>query len=269
MQIDFETIAAFRRDGAVPLRNLFAGWVDTLRAGVARNMAEPSADVRVYQGKDGKGRFFGDYCNWNRIPEYKDFIFNSGSADVARQLMDSKTVRLFHEHVLVKEAGADVATPWHQDQPYYCVDGMDTVSLWIPLDHVPRERTLEFVAGSHLWGKYFRPERFDKTPLNDNDGLEPVPDINNNRDKFQVLGWALEPGDAVAFNYMTLHGAPANTSKNEQRRAFSLRLLGDDVRYARREGIKTSPPFRSVTLAHGAVMDAPEFPLLFTQGRMG
>jgi ectoine hydroxylase-related dioxygenase (phytanoyl-CoA dioxygenase family) len=264
MQIDSETIAAFRRDGSVPLRNLFAGWVDTLRAGVARNMAEPSADVRIYQGKDGGGRFFGDYCNWDRIPEYRDFIFNSGAADVARQLMGSKTVRLFHEHVLVKEASADVATPWHQDQPYYCVDGMDTVSLWIPLDRVPRERTLEFVAGSHLWGKYFRPERFDKTPLNENDGLETVPDINGNREKYQVLGWALEPGDAVAFNYMTLHGAPANTSQSEQRRAFSLRLLGDDVRYAKREGIKTSPPFRGVMLAHGAVMDAPEFPLLIT-----
>ncbi|NJM31089.1 MAG: phytanoyl-CoA dioxygenase, partial [Rhizobiales bacterium] len=43
---------------------------------------------------------------------------------------------------------------------------------------------------------------------------------------------------------------------------FSLRLLGDNARYARRKGINTSPPFRSVTLLHGAVMDAPEFPLL-------
>jgi ectoine hydroxylase-related dioxygenase (phytanoyl-CoA dioxygenase family) len=257
-----ETIEAFKRDGAVALRGVFSDWVDTLRAGIARNMAEPSADVRIYTGKDGGGRFFGDYCNWARIPEYKEFIFKSDAAEIGRQLMGSRTVRLFHEHVLVKEASADVATPWHQDQPYYCVDGKDTVSLWIPLDPVPRERTLEFVGGSHAWGKMFRPERFDKTPLNDNDGLEEVPDINNNRDKYPVLGWALEPGDVVAFNYMTLHGAPANASQSEQRRAFSLRLLGDDARFARREGRKTSPPFRGVTLAHGAVMDAPEFPVL-------
>ena len=69
-------------------------------------------------------------------------------------------------------------------------------------------------------------------------------------------------GAAVAFNYKTLHGAPGNNSKAEQRRAFSLRLMGDDVRYARRDGINTSPPFRGVNLAHGAVLDAPEFPLL-------
>jgi ectoine hydroxylase-related dioxygenase (phytanoyl-CoA dioxygenase family) len=257
-----DTIDAFRSDGACVLRGVFGAWVETLRRGIARNLADPSADVKIYQGKEGAGRFVGDYCNWDRIPEYRDFIFNSDAAAIGKALMGSKTVRLFHEHVLVKEPGADVPTPWHQDQPYYCVDGGDTVSLWIPLDSVPRERTLEFVAGSHRWGKYFRPERFNKQPLNENDGLEPVPDINGNRDQYRILGWALEPGDAVAFNYMTLHGAPANTSKVDQRRAFSLRLIGDDVRFARRSGVVTSPPFRGVTLAHGAVMEAPEFPLL-------
>jgi len=260
--VPIETIEAFRRDGACVLRGVFGDRVETLRAGIARNMAEPSPDVKIYQGQNGAGRFFGDYCNWDRIPEYRDFIFNSPAAEVGRQLMGSKTVRLFHEHVLVKEAGADVATPWHQDQPYYCVDGEQTASLWIPLDPVPRERTLEFVGGSHKWGKFFRPERFNKTALNDNDGLEPVPDIERHRGGYNILGWELEPGDAVAFNYRTLHGAPANTSKVEQRRAFSLRLLGDDARFARREGRVTSPPFRGVALKHGDAMDAPEFPLL-------
>ena len=262
VKLPADTIEAFRRDGACVLRGVFTQWVEPLRAGVARNLAEPSSDVKIYQGGNGGGRFVGDYCNWDRIAEYKDFIFNSDAAAIGKALMGSKTVRLFHEHVLVKEAGADVATPWHQDQPYYCVDGSQTVSIWIPLDHVPRERTLEFAGGSHLWGKYFRPERFNKTALNENDGLEPVPDINGNRDHYNILGWALQPGDAVAFNYKTLHGAPANTSKVDQRRAFSLRLIGDDVRFARREGINTSPPFRGVTLPHGAAMDAPEFPLL-------
>ncbi len=262
MKLAAQVVSEFQRDGAVAIRGVFSDWVDVLRAGIARNMADPSGDAKIYRGKDGGGRFFGDYCNWNRISEYRDFIFKSPAADIGRQLMGSKRVRLFHEHVLVKEPSAGVPTPWHQDQPYYCVDGQETVSLWIPLDHVPRDRTLEFVAGSHKWGKYFRPERFDKTPLNENDGLEEVPDINNNRNTFNVVGWALEPGDAVAFNYKTLHGAPANNSETDLRRAFSLRLLGDDVRFARREGVKTSPPFRDVKLVHGAVMDAPEFPVL-------
>ena len=129
MQLSAETIGDYRRDGAVALRGVFKDWVDVLAKGITENMTSPSADVKIYQGKDGGGRFFGDYCNWARIDSYRDFIFNSTAADIGRQLMGSKSVRLFHEHVLVKEASAGVATPWHQDQPYYCVDGNDTVSL--------------------------------------------------------------------------------------------------------------------------------------------
>ena len=70
------------------------------------------------------------------------------------------------------------------------------------------------------------------------------------------------PAGSVLAEKQQLHGAPPNKSKAEQRRAFSLRLMSDNARFTRREGINTSPPFRGVTLQHGAVMDAPEFPLL-------
>jgi len=253
--------AAFREDGAVCLRGLFPEWVETLRRGIERNIEAPSADVRLYTGERG-GRFFGDYCNWGRIPEYREFIFKSPAAAVAGRLMGSRSVRLFHEHVLVKEPNADVPTPWHHDQPYYNVDGAQTCSLWIPLDQVPRDTVPEFVAGSHRWGKFFRPEKFNRTALNQDDGLEPVPDIDGNRSDYRILGWAMEPGDAVAFSYLTLHGAPANLQAANRRRAFSLRVVGDDVRWAVRKGA-TSPPFRGVTLAHGALLEAPEFPLLW------
>jgi ectoine hydroxylase-related dioxygenase (phytanoyl-CoA dioxygenase family) len=261
MQVTAADVAAFGEDGAVPLRGLFVDWVDVLRAGVERNIAAPGPDVRIYAGT-GKGRHFGDYCNWDRIPEYRRFIFESPAAAIAARLMGAKTVRLFHEHVLVKEPGGDVPTPWHHDQPYYSVDGAQTCSLWIPLDPVPRVTAIEFVAGSHRWGKWFRPERFNRTPLNAGDGLEPVPDIDGQRDRYRILGWPMAPGDAVAFSFLTLHGAPANRQPDTRRRAFSLRLVGDDARWARRKGV-TSPPFRTVTLAPGAILDAPEFPVLF------
>ncbi len=262
-QLDTATISAFQNDGATVLRGVFADWVEELRKGIASNMEIPGPDSKIYTGENGSGRFFGDYCNWQRIPEYHNFIFNSPAAKIGAQLMNSNTVRLFHEHVLVKEAQAGVPTPWHQDQPYYCVEGPKTVSIWIPLDDIPRDRTLEFVAGSHLTGKLYRPQRFNGQALNESDGLEPVPDIDGNRDEFQILGWELFPGDAVAFDYRTIHGAPANNSASSQRRAFSLRLVGDDARFARREGNVTSPPFPAVGLEHGQPLDADEFPMLY------
>ncbi len=74
--------------------------------------------------------------------------------------MGSRTARIFHEHVLVKEPGTREVSPWHQDQPYYCVDGEQVLSIWLPLDPVPRSVSPEFVAGSHLWGKLFTPRKF-------------------------------------------------------------------------------------------------------------
>ena len=260
--VSSEQISEFREKGVTVLRGVFSNWVDLLRKGVDANMADPDPNARIYTGKHGGGRFFVDYCNWTRIREYKEFIFNSDAAAVGAELMESKQVQLFHEHVLVKEASTGVPTPWHQDAPYYCVDSAKTVSLWIPLDDVPRETTPEFISGSLKWNKFYRPQRFDGSALNENDGLEDIPDINGNRADFDILGWAVEPGDAIAFDYRTIHGAPANTSKSNQRRAFSLRLVGDNPRFVRREGIVTSPPFNEVKLKHGDVLAGEEFPVL-------
>ena len=110
--------------------------------------------------------------------------------------------------------------------------------------------------------KFYRPQRFDGSALNENDGLDAIPDINGHRDDYEILGWAVRPGDAIAFDYRTIHGALANTSKNNQRRAFSLRLVGDDTHFVRREGVVTSPPFPGVTLNHGDRLAGDEFPIL-------
>jgi ectoine hydroxylase-related dioxygenase (phytanoyl-CoA dioxygenase family) len=262
-QISEESKQEFRENGVTILRDVFSDWVKILQEGIEGNMRDPDPTARIYKGENGGGRFFVDYCNWNRIPQYKDFIFNSPAAKIGADLMDSEKVQLFHEHVLVKEAETGVPTPWHQDAPYYCVAGPKTVSLWMPLDIVPRETALEFVSGSHKWSKFYRPQRFDGSSLNENDGLEGIPDINRDREAYDIAGWAMEPGDAVAFDYRIIHGAPANSSSTRQRRAFSLRLVGDDVRFVRREGIVTSPPFPNVTLGNNAPLQADEFPVLF------
>jgi ectoine hydroxylase-related dioxygenase (phytanoyl-CoA dioxygenase family) len=264
-RLDDQTIDDFQEKGAAVLRGVFTDWVETLRDGVDANMRDPDPNARIYRGEKGGGRFFVDYCNWARIPEYKDFIYNSPAAAIGAELMQSEVVQLFHEHVLVKEAETGVPTPWHQDAPYYCVSCKQTLSLWIPLDEVPRETTLEFISGSHKWDAFYRPQRFNGEPLNADDGLEEIPDINADRGAYDIVGWAVSPGDAIAFDYRTIHGAPANTSASLQRRAFSLRLLGDDARFVRRDGIVTSPPFNQVTLKNGDALKAREFPMLLSQ----
>jgi ectoine hydroxylase-related dioxygenase (phytanoyl-CoA dioxygenase family) len=255
-----ETLDTFRRDGVVVLRGIFADWIAPLRAGAKANMDRPSPMHRNYT--KGAARFFGDYCNWPQIPEFRDFVHHSPAGEVARQLMGSRLSRIFHEHLLVKEAGADIPTPWHHDAPYYCVDTRQSVSLWLPLDPVPREICLEAVAGSHAWGKLFRPRRFDGTAYDHSSTLEEMPDISASRDAYRILSWDLALGDCIAFDFMTVHGAAGNLTAGS-RRAFSTRWFGEDAVYADRGGA-TSPPYPHLAerLRAGDPLPDDEFPVI-------
>ncbi|MGE0723554.1 MAG: phytanoyl-CoA dioxygenase family protein [Alphaproteobacteria bacterium] len=260
-----DDIRAFREDGAVCLRGVMPEhWLEVLAAGVERNMREPGQFGKRYTPEGKPGLFFGDYCNWQRIAEYEDFFRHSPAAAIAARLMGSRKVNLFHEHVLVKEPGTEERTPWHQDQPYYTVDGADIVSLWIPLDPVPREVSLEFVAGSHRWGKWYTPKRFadgDDHPAKQQDFV-PVPDIEAERDRHRILGWSLGPGDLIAFQALALHGAPGNTSRS-RRRVVSARFTGDDARFVLREGFMSPPPPAAGGPRPGAPMDSDVFPVIW------
>jgi ectoine hydroxylase-related dioxygenase (phytanoyl-CoA dioxygenase family) len=251
---------AFARDGAVLVKGLFDGWVDTIAAGIARNMAEPGPYAAENLQPGEPGRFFDDYCNWQRIPEFARLIHDSPAAAVAGALMRSNTVQLFHDQVLVKEPGTTRPTPWHQDGPYYFVEGRQTLSFWAPIDPV-RAASLRIVAGSHLWPKPVLPVRWlsEAAFYPDPGGYIPVPDPD--AEGMTVLEWDMDPGDAVAFHYLALHGARGNPG-GDRRRAFSLRFLGDDARYAERPG-RTSPPFPGHGMTPGQRLREDWFPVVW------
>lgn len=255
-QDDIET---YQRDGVLCIRGLFRDHVDTLRAGIARNMAQPGPYAAENLQTGEAGRFFDDYCNWTRIPEFEQVILGSTVAEVAAQLMKSNNVQLFHDHVLVKEPGTSKPTPWHQDAPYYFVEGQQMVSFWSPLDPV-REASLRCVAGSHKWPRQVMPTRWLKEDsfYADTEDFMPVPDPD--AEGMDIREFEMEPGDAVAFHYRILHGARGNEAL-ARRRAFSLRLLGDDARYVERPG-KTSPPFPGHDMVPGQVLRDDWFPFL-------
>lgn len=254
-----EMIETYRNDGVVLVKGLFADHVDALREGVARNMADPGPFASENKKEGETGRFFDDYCNWSRIPEFRQVIQASPVAEVAADLMESRSVQMFHDHVLVKEPGTSMATPWHQDGPYYFVDGRQTISFWSPLDPVT-QATLRCVAGSHLWEKEVLPTRWvsEEDFFPDEGRYIAVPDPE--AEGMRIVEFDMEPGDAVAFNFRTLHGARGNQS-DSRRRAFSLRLVGDDARYVERPG-RTSPPFPGHDMRAGQRLREDWFPVL-------
>ena len=259
-----EQVAAFQADGCVVVRGLFSlEEVEVVRAGIERNLADPGPQFGVASRDDDPGRFVEDFCNWQRIDEYRRIAFDSKAADAAGALMGSDVVRLFHDHMLVKEPGTKQPTPWHQDQPYYNVEGVQNISMWMPVDPVALESTLEFLAGSHKGG-WLMPRTFltEQAKWFPEGSLSEIPDIEADRDAFDIRGWALEPGDVVFFHMLTAHHAYGVPGAN-RRRAFSLRFLGDDATHAPRPW-RTSPQFDGLEaeLPAGAPMEHPLFPVL-------
>ena len=265
--IDKAVIDSFQRDGAALLRGLLsAEEIALLRQGIDHNLAHPSPRALIASHADDPGRFVEDFCNWRDNAHYHRFIFDSTLAQSAARLMRSRTARLYHDHMLTKEPGTRQPTPWHQDQPYYNVDGRQNISFWIPVDPVSRESTLEFVAGSHL-GPWLMPRTFMSAQAKwfPEGTLADRPDIEADRGAYPILGWALQPGDAVCFHMLTLH-ASRGVGGTQRRRVFSVRFLGDDATHAPRPW-KTSPEFPGLTdaLPPGAPMQHEFFPMLWRE----
>lgn len=255
-----EEVAAFQNDGAVVVRGVFADWIDLMASGIAENMANPG--TYASENAVSEGRFFDDYCNWTRLPDFERIVRDSPAAELAAMAMQSKTAQFFHDHVLVKEPGTPKPTPWHQDAPYYFVEGTQTVSLWIPVDPV-REASLRFIAGSHKWEKLVRPVSWadDSDFYDGTHEWTPVPDPDADPTDATILEWAMEPGDAVLFDFRTVHGARGNVS-TARRRALSLRWVGDDARYVPRPG-RTSPPFPGHEMQEGQRLRQDWFPIIW------
>ena len=260
-------IETFQRDGVVLLRGLFGEWVDSLRAGLQRNLDAPERFAFPCESNPSglPGRFFDSYCNWQLIPEYFDYVTRSRAAALAGRLMAGNSAQFFHEHAFMKAPGTQRATPWHQDLPYYCVDGLDTASVYVSLDRADAEVAVQFVRGSHRWQRLFYPRVFeDGSHFNDDQQgaeMEAVPDIDGNRGQYDITAWSLEPGDTIVFDFRTLHGTGDATVKRP-RRAFSTRWLGDDVTYCERPG-ETSPPYSDHGMRHGERLREDWFPLLW------
>ncbi len=248
-------IAAFRDDGAVLLKGVAdADGVERLRGALARLRRDPGPLAEVY-GADGG--FYGDRFVWTREADIEDFVRHSPVGLIMAALMAASEVRLYCDHVLVKEPGTSQRTPWHHDQQAWPIEGEKIASLWLALDPVtPGNGAVEYVAGSHRWGKRFRSDTFGRKGVSGEtfvqtaeNPYEPCPDIDLERERHRLLCWDMEPGDAVAFHALTVHGAPGNQSSHI-RRAISFRFAGDDVVWHPRTG-PTARLIRDPGLAAG------------------
>ncbi|MEO9635337.1 MAG: phytanoyl-CoA dioxygenase family protein [Parasphingorhabdus sp.] len=284
----------YDEDGATVLRGVIdPEWIQKLTAG-AEPLQSKGAPSTVEFSRPGEGRFFQDSFGWVRIEEYKDFLFKSDIAELARDMMQSEMVRFFYDQTLVKEPGTPKKTPWHQDYAYWPANGEQIISFWIPLDAAtPETGVVTYVKGSHKWNSYIPVEGWsdnnaagaeifgdtsDLPPeaLVERSGENPkgkqlrtLADIRDHPEKYDLLSWDVEPGDVLIHHSHTIHGAPGNLSADKRRRAISFRFFGDGVTWDEtrphfmRIIKKNAPHFPYPEHETGDPITAPIFPVLW------
>ena len=267
-----ESVERFREDGVVCLRGLVdSDWIELLRRGVARNLDSPTPLHTVQTLEQEPGFFLSDICSAQEIAEFREFVLNGPAAAAAARLMASERANFWADTLWVKAASTPKRTRWHQDQPFFWLDGTQVCVLWWPLDSVRRENGLELIRGSHLWGRWFAPElsRLGRNlyETRSSPRFECMPDIDARRDEYEILSFDVEPGDAIAFHGFTVHGAAGN-AEHRMRRAISTIWMGDDARYGERPSAGR-PHFHGHDLEVGESMDSSYFPRVWPrEGRI-
>jgi ectoine hydroxylase-related dioxygenase (phytanoyl-CoA dioxygenase family) len=247
-------IEAYERDGAVCLRGMFdRDWTDRMREASVKAVADfkglpeqtsqrPNGAPRV-RGKDHTSsgapfRFVTLLFLWRSYPDFRDFALESPAAEIGGRMMRSKESRFFYDQLFTKDASVADRTVWHQDLPFWPVTGNHIASIWLALTPVRRDTSgVEYVAGSHLWGKHYNPLLTATSKTLHHDELEPCPDFSLHRDdpKYRFLSWDMEPGDVLVHHPLAVHGSGPNQSATQRRIGFSTRWLGDDARWVNKD----------------------------------
>lgn len=264
---DPAAVDAFTESGVVCLRGAIPQpWLE--RLGAAADAADRAPGPHHFRfGEPGRpGAFFGDVMLWRRDAVFSAFAHDGPLADVAGRLMRSQTVTFYHDFLLIKSGGSTKRTPWHQDQSYWCLRGDQALTVWAPLDPVSAASTLEFVRGSHRWAPLYAAVAFDKNSSFDGgrDGRPPVPDIDAARDAYDIVSWALQPGDCLVFHCRTLHAAPGNPHA-QARRVLSTCWAGDDATYVEIAS-DLAPPVKGDGLRPGDPLACATFPRVRPRG---
>ena len=99
---------------------------------------------------------------------------------------------LFHDHILVK-SGKAPATPWHHDRPYYIFQGNLNLSIWTPIQDVPKGAGMIFLKGSHLSSNLYSQIFKDGTELGEETNFKALDD--SVLKKYEHIEFDLKRGD--------------------------------------------------------------------------
>ncbi len=213
---------------------------------------------------DGKGSFLLDTAISARNREFRRFCTLGAVPEIAGALLASQKVNFFGDQIFIKEPQTRERTAFHQDAPYFEIEGEQCCVMWIPVDPATvKTGGMMYVRGSHR-GRLYAPNVFiSQTRLPGSEG-DDLPNIEGAMDRFDVVHFDVEPGDVLVHHYKTIHGTGGNHSRYQVRRAASLRYCGDDIRFKSRPGVPRQLHHKT-RLEDGAPLSGVDFPVVWRQ----
>ncbi len=262
-----EVIDTFREDGVVLVRQaLHPDWLMLIEMGLARVLGD-SAVAKHRFFAETEGEFQETVRNFDSAIEIKRLLYDSPIADMMARLMGSDEVWYYSDEFFIKDDAGCERTPWHQDTPYFPVAGEQLCSVWVTLDPLPEEDCLEFIPGTHKETMFdgFNPQKpEDPSSGFYGEGLPILPDIQADRQSFNIVSWELQPGDLIFSSPSTIHGG-GPTGSAARRRALAIRCFGADVVYATRPPSRPTVPLTPGLSRHlkpGDPLRSPWYPPL-------
>lgn len=230
-----DQIQFYRENGFVKIPDLLTPdeLADLRHAAEEVLAAERGEAMRVDASEPDYRRVFVQKVNLWRVHEkLRRFTLHLRVAQVARALAGADSIRLWHDHLLVKMPGDNKPTAWHQDLPYWPHNVNEQLSCWIALQDVDETNgCMGFVPGTHRLGK------LDPINLTDpQDIFSMVP--GRKPEEFQPVWVPLKAGSATFHHGLTFHGAGYNHS-DQPRLAFVIIYMPDGTLYTGKPHIVT------------------------------
>jgi hypothetical protein len=254
--------ATYARDGVVCLRRVFdPEWLHSMER-QARRLLIDKADFGLLP--NNPGRYMA-----RTIPEFRRFIFESPLGEAAAKAIGSSTARFFFDEIFAKKPHSTEKTIWHNDRMGWPVTSETTMvpSLWVPLTPIVKANSLEVIAGTQLNDdKYwlFSPNALqmirpaDRLPHPNGESLRADPAYAG-----RFLTWDLDVGDMLVVHPRALHYSHGNPT-DDWRIALSVRVFGDDVRWAPRPDCLNIAGVSFDEMIAGEPPDGDLFPLLWS-----
>jgi ectoine hydroxylase-related dioxygenase (phytanoyl-CoA dioxygenase family) len=223
----------FDADFVVELTRLLDEAVTALRAGTLSRkaaVADPVFRDIDFEDHDGYVRLVN---LMPRMPAIRRLILESPAPAAVAALIGARSLRIWLDAAFSKEgSSSETATPWHNDECTFSLQGEHLPSCWMALTDVDADNSpLQTLDGSHRdLHRYHSPffPRDVARPLDYRPWRELL-DRAHAADA-PISTWSARAGDMLLIHPRTIHGAPPRRSRAPGRRlAFTLRFVGSDV----------------------------------------